>query len=178
MRILITGFVVFVIWCFISAWLYNVKVLPALNKPVPVQTIPEEQTNVADSLAQIVADSLAQIEVTMPKTLMVYFEFDKSEFKNDPPIDNSITEIKGWIEKYESSILLVTGHTDYVGTSDYNQDLGSRRALSIQKVLEAKGIPLTRINTDSKGEDQPVGDNQTREGRAMNRRTEISIKMQ
>lgn len=170
MRILITGLVVFVIWCLISAWLYTNRVLPAFNPPVAVQTIPKVQTNVADSLAQLSA--------SMPETLMIYFEFDKSDFKNDPPTDNRLSEFKNWLDKYQSSILSVTGHADFIGTSDYNQALGLRRALTIQKVFEEKGIPSARIKTDSKGEDQPVGDNQTAEGRAKNRRTEISINMQ
>jgi len=109
---------------------------------------------------------------------MIYFEFDKSEFKNDPPTDISLSEFQNWLDKYQSSMLSVTGHADFVGTSDYNQALGLRRALTIQKVFEGKGIPSTRIKTDSKGEDQPLGDNQTAEGRAKNRRTEISINMQ
>jgi len=170
MRILITGFVVFVIWCFISAWLYNDKVLPAMRKPEPVQQIHEEQTNVSDSLAHILA--------SMPKTLMIYFEFDKAEFKMDSRIDNSITEIKNWLDKYPSSIILVTGHADLVGTSEYNNALGLRRALSVSKVLEEKGILSGRISSDSKGSDQPLGDYLSEEGRAKNRRTEISIKMQ
>jgi OmpA-OmpF porin, OOP family len=170
MRILISGFVVFVIWCFISVWLYVDKVLPALKPPVPEQTIPEVKTNVADSLAQI-AES-------MPKTLMIYFEFDKAEVRTDASTDASLTEIKNWLDKYTSSILSVTGHTDYTGPSDYNQALGMRRAISVRKSFEEKGIPSSRIIVDSKGEDQPIGDNLTKEGRAKNRRSEITIKMQ
>jgi OOP family OmpA-OmpF porin len=153
-----------------SAWLYVDKVLPALKPPVPVQTIPEVKTNVADSLAQI-AES-------MPEALMVYFEFDKAEFRSDPSTDISLTEFKNWLDKNTSSILSVTGHADYIGPSGYNQALGLRRAMSMRKVFEEKGIPSSRIITDSKGEDQPIGDNLTKEGRAKNRRTELTIKMQ
>ena len=170
MRILIAGFVVFVIWSIISAWLYNDKLLPAIKKPVPVQTIPESQTNMADSLAKLYA--------SMPKELMIYFEFDKTNFKTDPQTDNRISEVKSWLDKYPSSTLAVTGHTDLVGTEEYNQALGLKRAETIQKYLIEKGISSTRIIISSKGETDPVGDYLTEEGRAMNRRTEISIKMQ
>jgi outer membrane protein OmpA-like peptidoglycan-associated protein len=80
------------------------------------------------------------------------------------------------LDKYPESVLTVTGHTDLVGTKDYNQDLGLKRAQLIQKYLEEKGILSTRIITSSKGKDQPLGDYLTEEGRAKNRRTEISIK--
>ena len=92
MRILITGFVFFVIWCFVSAWLYNDKLLPVMKKPVTMQTIPEKQTNEADSLMKLKA--------SMPKNLLIYFEFNDSKFKPDPQIDNSVTEFKAWLEKY------------------------------------------------------------------------------
>ena len=170
MRILITGFVVFVIWCFISSWLYNDKLLPMMKKPITVQTLPDSQTNVADSLAKLYS--------AMPKELMIYFDFDDVIFKTDLQTDNRISEIKNWLDKYPLSNLTVTGHTDMVGTPEYNQTLGLQRAKEVQKYLEEKGIPSERIIAISKGEEQPLGDYLSQEGRAMNRRTEISIKMQ
>ena len=85
MRILITGFVLFVIWCFISAWLYNDKLLPAMKKPVTVQTIPESQTKEADSLMKLKA--------SMPNDLLIYFEFNNAKFKTDAQTDNSSSEL-------------------------------------------------------------------------------------
>jgi len=119
---------------------------------------------------------LELINESMPEDLMVYFEFDKVIFKTDPQTDISIAELMSWIEKNPSSVISVTGHTDSVGTSEYNQNLGLRRAQRIQKYLEEKGISSTKVITDSKGENQPVSDSPTEEGRAMNRRAEISIK--
>jgi OOP family OmpA-OmpF porin len=169
MRILITGFVVFVIWCFFSAWLYNDVLLPVINKPVAVQTIPEPQNPVADSLAKIYA--------SMPKTLMIYFEFDKVKFKSDPQTDGRIAEFKSWLDKYPASMLSVTGHTDLVGTIEYNQALGLKRAQVVGKYIETKGIVAGRIIAGSKGKLEPAADYITSEGRARNRRTEISIKL-
>jgi len=168
MRILITGLVAFVIWCFVSAWLYNDKLLPVL-KPVQEMTIPESQINAADSLMKLKA--------LMPKDLMIYFEFNEAKFKADPQTDNSIAEFKAWLEKYPGSMLSVTGHADLVGTPEFNQDLGLKRAQIISKYLESQGISAGRIITESKGESQPVAGFITKEGRAKNRRTEISIKM-
>lgn len=170
MRILVTGFVAFVIWCFISAWLYNDILLPVIKKPVPVLTMPEPQSNMADSLAKLKA--------SMPANLMIYFEFNDSRFKPDPQTDNSIAAFKAWLEKYPSSVLTVTGHSDLVGTPEFNQELGIKRAMSVGKYLETMGIAASKMILDSKGETEPAADNLKEEGRAKNRRTEISIKMQ
>jgi OOP family OmpA-OmpF porin len=169
MRILITGFVVFVIWCFISAWLYNDKLLPSIKRPVAVQTIPESPTKEADSLMKLKA--------SMPKDLQIYFEFNNSIFKADPQTDNRIPEFKSWLDKYSGSMLLVTGNTDLVGTEEYNKALGMKRALVVQKYLVDKGIDQRRIITESLGKTNPAADYLTEEGRAKNRRTEISIKI-
>ena len=170
MRIIVIGLVAFVVWCFISAWLYNDKLLPVLRKPVPVETIPESQTNVADSLARLKA--------SMPEDLLIYFEFNEAKFKPDPQTANSIAPFKTWLDKYPGSMLSVTGHTDLVGTPEYNMELGMRRAQVVNEYLKSQGINANRILTESMGETKPVGSYITREGRAKNRRTEITIKMQ
>jgi OmpA-OmpF porin, OOP family len=169
MRILITGFVFFVIWCFVSAWLYNDKLLPVIRKPITVQTIPETSTREADSLMKIKA--------SMPKNLLIYFEFNESKFKPDPQIDNIVSEFKAWLEKYPQSVLSVTGHTDLVGTAQYNYKLALKRAQVVGKYLENQDVNPSRMIIDSKGPTEPVADYITAEGRAKNRRTEISIKM-
>lgn len=169
MRILITGFVVFVIWCFISAWLYNDILLPVMKKPVAVAAIPEKSTNEADSLMKIKA--------LMPKDLTIYFEFDDARFKPDAQTDQRVAEFKAWLNKYPGSMLSVTGHTDLVGTAEFNMNLGLKRAQVVSKYLEGQGIAGSKIMTESKGESQPVASYITSEGRAKNRRTEISIKM-
>ena len=170
MRILTTGFVFFVIWCFLSAWLYNDKVLPALRKPVTLQAIPETPT--------AEADSLMKIKASMPENLLIYFEFDESKFKPDPQTDNSVSRLKAWLDKCPSSMLTVTGHTDLVGTPEYNFKLGMKRAEVVGKYLEEKGVNSNRLLLDSKGAAEPADDYLTAEERAKNRRTEVSIKIQ
>src|SRR5664280_1642438 len=172
MRIHIAGFVLFVIWCFISAWLYNDKILPGMKKsaPIQIQTIPKTLTNEADSLMKLKA--------SMPGNLVIYFEFNGTKFKPDMQIENSITTLIAWLGKYQGSMLNVTGHTDLVGTNDYNYNLGLKRAKIVEEYLENKGIISSRMIIESKGETEPAADNLTDDGRAKNRRTEISIKMQ
>jgi outer membrane protein W len=64
----------------------------------------------------------------------------------------------------------VTGHTDSVGPEDYNQRLSERRAQSVVDFLESKGIAVGRLTARGKGESDPIADNNTAEGRALNRR--------
>jgi outer membrane protein OmpA-like peptidoglycan-associated protein len=143
MRILITGLIAFIIWSFFSMWLY-VDIL----KPV-IQPIPESQIREADSLKKFYAST--------PKDLMIYFEFDDARFKTDAQTDSSIVEFKNWMNKYPDYKLNVIGHTDFIGTAEYNLDLGLKRAKIIQKYLENKGISPDKIVTK-------------------NRRTEITLK--
>lgn len=170
MRILITGGVAFVIWCFISAWLYNDKLLPVLKKPVPAVATTEIKNNEADSLMKLKA--------LMPKDLLIYFEFNDSKFKSDPQLESSIAPFKAWLDKYPGSKLYVTGHTDLVGTTEFNQVLGLKRAEVVTKYLSGLGIPADKILTESLGESKPAAEYITPDGRAKNRRTEITIKLQ
>ena len=169
MRILITGFIAFVIWGFISAWLYNDKLLPVIKKPVAEVTIPENQTHEADSLMKLKA--------SMPRDLSIYFEFNDSKFKPDPQLESSIAPFKAWLEKYPGSTLSVTGHSDLVGTPEFNYELGLKRAQVVTQYLIDQGIATTRILSESMGETKPAANYITAEGRAKSRRTEISIKM-
>jgi OOP family OmpA-OmpF porin len=168
MRILITGFIVLVIWSFFSMWLYVDVLKPATKKPVVVQPAPESQSKEADSLMKIYA--------SMPKDLLIYFEFDKSKFIPDPQTESRIAEFKIWLDNHTEAVLSVTGHTDFIGTPEYNQALGLERAHIIRKYLESKGIPPNKMITSSRGEEQPIASHITSEGRAKNRRTEITIK--
>lgn len=170
MRILITGAIAFVIWCFFSSWLYNDILLPVMRKPVPALAIPVSQNNEADSLIKLKA--------LMPKDLSIYFEFNDSKLKPDPQYDNSIAAFKAWLDKYPGSILKVEGFTDLVGTAEFNQTLGLKRAHVVGKYLEEHGITTDKITAVSQGRDTRAADYITKEGRAKSRRTDISIKMQ
>jgi outer membrane protein OmpA-like peptidoglycan-associated protein len=69
--------------------------------------------------------------------------------------------------------VLVEGHTDSVGTDDYNQDLSERRAASVQAALFERGVEASQISTVGKGETTPVASNDSPVGRQQNRRVEL-----
>lgn len=70
----------------------------------------------------------------------------------------------------------IEGHTDSIGNPRYNERLGMQRAEAVKKYLyETHQVPLHKMNVISYGEDKPVGDNKTRDGRAENRRVVIRM---
>ena len=170
MRIHITGFVIWVIWCFFAAWIYNDYLIPAMKKPAPEITVPVVQN--------AEADSLAKLRASMPKDLLIWFEFNDSKFEPDPQTAASVAEFKAWLDKYPQSMIQVTGHSDLVGTDEFNFELGLKRAQIVGKYLESQGISPERMKAESMGEKAPREDYLTEEGRAKNRRTEVTIKMQ
>jgi OOP family OmpA-OmpF porin len=101
------------------------------------------------------------------------FDFDKSVLK--PAGKQALDSLAGKISNMSFEVAIVIGHTDSVGTEEYNLKLGSRRAAAVKAFLISKGVPAARIYTDSKGEKQPVASNKTKEGRAKNRRVEIEV---
>jgi len=67
----------------------------------------------------------------------------------------------------------IDGHTDSVGTEEYNQRLGQRRADAVKNYFISKGIRASRLTARSFGETRPVASNDTEEGRQTNRRVEL-----
>jgi len=78
-------------------------------------------------------------------------------------------------KKYDKTIIEVAGHTDNVGGADYNQQLSLRRAASVAQYLESRGVSGQRIMTAGGGENHPIASNSTEQGRAANRRVEVTL---
>ena len=91
-------------------------------------------------------------------------------------IDSFLSDSKNDLGASESAIFLVAGHTDNVGPQEYNYELGRKRAEGVARYLiTQKRIDPLRVATVSYGEDKPATDNDTRQGRAKNRRVEIMV---
>jgi OOP family OmpA-OmpF porin len=104
----------------------------------------------------------------------IYFDFNKSNIKKEfvPVLNEGVSVIKA--KKYPQVIL--EGHTDSVGTQEYNQRLSERRANSVKAYLVKKGVPADEITTVGYGKTRPIASNATAEGRRLNRRVEIKFK--
>lgn len=77
--------------------------------------------------------------------------------------------------KYDKTIIEVAGHTDNVGGAEFNRQLSQRRAGSVAQYLESRGVAESRILTAAGGEDHPIASNATEQGRAANRRVEVTL---
>ena len=102
-----------------------------------------------------------------------FFDFDKDTLK--PEGRQVLDQVASQVGTVNLETLIATGHTDSIGSEQYNQGLSQRRANSVKAYLVNKGVPADRIYTEGKGETSPVASNSTREGRAQNRRVEIEI---
>ena len=103
----------------------------------------------------------------------VTFAFDSADLNSQfyPVLD----KVAGTLKEYDKTVIEVAGHTDSVGSDTYNQGLSQRRATSVASYLSSHGVTGTRVVTIGAGEAHPVASNDTEEGRAQNRRVEITI---
>ena len=79
-------------------------------------------------------------------------------------------------QRYPDETVSVEGHTDNVGSPEYNQGLSERRAYSVRDYLASQGVTPSRISAIGYGEARPKSSNDTPEGRQLNRRVEIHIR--
>ena len=103
----------------------------------------------------------------------VNFDFDKARLTSNAKtiLANVAEELKA----YPDIQVELSGHTDARGSDEYNQRLSDRRATSVKQHLVGQGIDAGRMQTVGFGESQPVADNETDEGRELNRRVELKI---
>lgn len=105
----------------------------------------------------------------------VNFGFDRYDLTEYARVtlDKTAAEISKMVAENPDVRIEVDGHTDSIGTNEYNQALGERRASAVKEYLIRKGISGDVITTRSFGETQPIATNDTAKGRLLNRRTEI-----
>lgn len=87
----------------------------------------------------------------------------------------ALTQLLEALEAVPEMRVLIEGHTDADGSDAYNQDLSSRRAASVVAWLTERGIAAERLGSDGRGEKEPVASNKTADGKALNRRVEVSV---
>ncbi|MTH16791.1 OmpA family protein [Flavobacterium sp. LC2016-01] len=108
--------------------------------------------------------------------LILHFNTNKSSDNLSAVEKQKVADIAKYMEHVKDASVLIVGHTDDVGNRDANVVLGQKRAAFSKDYLAKNGIDASRITTESKGPDEPAGENTTAEGKANNRRTVITIK--
>lgn len=102
-----------------------------------------------------------------------HFGFDKVDI--NPAFEEKIKEIAQILDENARYDTILEGHTDNIGSRAYNQKLSERRAESVAKELEKFGVDKDRIQTVGYGQDKPRSSNDTKEGRADNRRVDAKF---
>jgi outer membrane protein OmpA-like peptidoglycan-associated protein len=111
------------------------------------------------------------IQVTFDSGLL--FDFDSDRIRSAAGIN--LHELALSLGAYPGTSLVVLGHTDQLGSSEYNQGLSERRATSAARFLVSEGVEGARITTRGLGETEPAASNDTEAGRQANRRVEVAI---
>ncbi len=149
--------------------------------PNTVWTAPNQEGNVnATVTAQDnrggTATGTVNLQVVRRATLVfedVHFDFDRFNLRPE-----ALTILDDAVAKLQANPTLnvtIEGHCDSMGTIEYNLALGERRANSARDYLVSRGIAMARLRTVSYGEERPIADNTTAEGRAMNRRVHLAV---
>jgi len=154
----------------------------AAYRPSPDGTREKDDTK-ADKIAADLSATNANVaagrkliyEVTLSED-QGNFKFNKSDLPDEAKgrIDQVVGQLKG--QSGKDIYIEIEGHTDNVGGKETNYEIGMKRAEAVKQYLYTQHqIPLHKINVISYGEDKPVAPNNTRAGRAMNRRVVVRV---
>ena len=101
--------------------------------------------------------------------------FRSGSFELLPAARERLAKVSGIILAYPSLHLAVEGHTDSVGSDEYNQNLSEQRAVAVRDYFVQQGIPAASVEAHGFGKTEPIATNDTMEGRAQNRRVELVL---
>lgn len=174
MRSLIIGILTFFAWSLFSIYIYVCVINQLCTETVDMQVNEVSIDPTADY--KMKQNQLATEKLVIPQELIIYFAFDKSEFNSTDITKQYFDESVAYLNQKKEARLHIVGHTDAIGTKAYNDALGNRRAQSIQRHFTSLGLSPEVIKIESEGESNPVDNNQTKQGRANNRRAVITIK--
>ena len=131
----------------------------------------KDQLGGLQSMGLTVEDTADALRVTMPGAMA----FASGSSAIDPAAREALDRIATAMTAVSQGQATVVGHTDSAGSSTYNQSLSEARAQSVVAYIAGKGVDTARLIAEGRGEDEPVADNATADGRAANRRVELLI---
>jgi len=113
---------------------------------------------------------------TLKLTLDSEVSFDFNSTVIRPSFQDSLDKLAQVILKYDRTVVHVVGHTDNIGSMEYNQRLSERRAEAVASYLALRGVPWNRMQTEGRAFREPRAENATEAGRQLNRRVELYLK--
>jgi outer membrane protein OmpA-like peptidoglycan-associated protein len=134
----------------------------------------EEETQV--EIAEPIETPKREIEAPRPVSIStpLLFDLNRAEIKKEsyPVLEEAVSELS----QNNKILLIIHGYTDITGKADFNNKLSEKRALSVKKYLQNKGVNPKRLKTVGHGSKSPAASNKTAEGRAKNRRVIMKVK--
>ncbi len=138
-----------------------------------------QDAQAANANAAQLQDRLAELKAKQTDRGMVVtigdLLFDNNSAVLKPAAEQSVSRLAAFLKAYPLRVALVEGYTDSVGSADSNQRLSERRADSVRSALRMDGIDSSRLDARGYGDNYPVGNNQSAEGRLSNRRVEVVL---
>lgn len=132
------------------------------------QQAKELQQNVPGATIARVGEGIV---VTFDSGLL--YDFDSDAVKSTAR--SNLQNLASSLDKYPNTIVMLVGHTDSMGDDSYNMTLSQRRARAAANVLAEYGVDRTRLQTQGRGESEPIASNESEAGRSENRRVEVAI---
>ena len=134
-------------------------------------SVPEGAFNF--KLAQFLADAN---DKTLPRTFVFdHLNFESAGTKVTPESEQTLKDLTAILKAYPAVNVRLEGHTDSTGAKEANKMLSQNRADAIRSDLVAGGVDTRRMETTAWGEEKPIASDDTEEGRAKNRRLEMTV---
>ncbi|WP_162045816.1 OmpA family protein [Vibrio taketomensis] len=135
---------------------------------------PAPQPVVEEVVAEEVVETVVMTK-TFEATLADTETFALNSTELQPGSASKLDELVQLLQAYPQANVEIVGYTDSSGAADYNQQLSEKRAQAVANVLAERGINPSRMSVSGEGENNPIASNDTREGRAQNRRVEVTV---
>jgi K(+)-stimulated pyrophosphate-energized sodium pump len=152
------------------------QVATTTTTQTPRPAIPPPTGAPTGSVSQNLAGFLADGSQTAPQTFVFdHLNFETASTQLTPDSQGTVTNLSQTLKTYPSAHVQLSGYADDTGTPDTNQKLSLDRANTVREMLVNDGIAADRIATNGYGQQRPIASNDTEEGKAENRRLELTV---
>jgi peptidoglycan-associated lipoprotein len=150
----------------------------AKQAPAPKPTVQAQtQAAPAPTQAKLTPQQRADLNSLLAKLADAFFDYNQTTIRPDASaaMAANVTAIRTILADYPAEKLLIEGHADERGSSEYNLALADRRSRAAQEFLSTRGIPQSQLSILSYGEERPACTAQTEECYQQNRRIHITV---